>query len=183
MAKESKKRSAQAITFENSSIGLKVFGLFWLLELIVAVAFLFGGFYFASQDPIFGLVISGTAAFLLFTSIAFLSDVRFRLFDAQPTIVVSSEGFLDRRLSREPIPWDEIAAIPYYWYRQRSLAVILKDPANPRLNPIFALKFQEWLGKLLNMPGYPVILSGNNAEVPSLEDAIRKFAPGLVRPA
>lgn len=144
---------------------------------------IFFGIAVIGQSAVFGAFVLGTAAFLLATSLAFLSDIRFRLSSDAPTVVVSPEGFLDRRLTREPIPWDEISAIPYYWYRQRSLAVILKNPDNPRLTPIFALKFQEWLGRMLNMPGYPVIIAGNEAEVDTLEAAIRAFAPHLVRPA
>lgn len=165
----------------NSPGKLRMLGFFWAMELVASVLFFAGGVYISGQDAVFGMVIAAMSAFLFPTSLAFLSDIRFRLADAHPTIEVSQAGFLDRRLTREPIPWDEIAGIPYYWYRQRSLAVILKDPGNARLAPIFALKFQEWLGRMLNMPGYPVIISGTDTDVPSLEAAIRRFAPHVVR--
>ncbi|MFN0264855.1 hypothetical protein ACKTEK_13375 [Tepidamorphus sp. 3E244] len=170
------------MAFRDIPSRLRVTGLFWLVELVVAIGGVGFGAMVLSQDAIFGTFVLATAGFLMATSFAFLSDIRFRLSSSEPTIEVSEAGFLDRRLTREPIPWDQILAIPYYWYRQRSLAVILKEDSTTVVDPIFALKFQEWLGKLLNMPGYPVIIAGNEGTVDSIEAAIRRHAPQLVRP-
>ncbi|MCC0014451.1 MAG: hypothetical protein H6877_14235 [Rhodobiaceae bacterium] len=171
------------ISFGSSSGKLQLLGLYWLVQLAIGVSACFAGLYFSSQNTIFGLVLAGTGVILALVSVGFLSDVWFRMNSNLPTIEVSADGFLDRRLSREPIPWDEIAGIPYYWYRQRSLAVILKDSANPRISPILALRLMERYGKMLDMPGYTVIVKGSDATIETVEAAIRRFAPELVRPA
>lgn len=183
MARDTTKKVANAVTFGNSSSGLRLLGLYWLVQFAIGAGATFAGLYFSSQNTIFGVFLAGTGLILAAVATGFLSDVWFRLNASQPTIEISSAGFLDRRLSREPIPWDEIVAIPYYWYRQRSLAVILKDPASARISPILALRFQERFGRMLDMPGYPVIVKASDAEIETVEAAVRRFAPDLVRPA
>lgn len=80
---------------------------FWAAWAIAGLLLLGAGFAVAETDRA-GLVVAG--AVLAAVALALLAAFRRRLTDPRPVIVVTADGFHDRRLGA-PIPWSEVRSL------------------------------------------------------------------------
>jgi len=171
----------------SGSSGAAAFGYSHLKTLVMALIlgvltlFPLGAALNAQADFGFVLLLGMTATFCGLWLMAMLA----RLFWRGPVLIVSRDGFLDRRIGPKTIPWERVVQVYVFKARQQIfLAVIPDDPADFIDPPGRLQRLALWVNDALRLPRFSVSLMGLDASQRTIMQALRRHVPaGLVTDA
>jgi hypothetical protein len=158
---------------------VRILLVFWLVETALGIGFLIGGLLSIGADPLLPWVLLPAGLGLAVVGVALAVNASRTLAVKGNLIEMTAAGFLDRRLSRAPIPWSALS-----WKlirRGRSGAMSLHlDVADSAVGLMLGgpdIAVNAALNRYFGFPAYVVMNLGTGLSIAELASAMALFKP------
>ena len=168
----------EPVIIANRTFWARISAMFWLIEIVVGLSFAAGGIGYIGSGQngvaavlvVCGLMLSGVGVVLAATS--------FRIWLLKgPAIEMRDDGFIDRRIVDQLIPWPAIIWKVVFNSRAYSLQIDVRAPERQALNVYWEQRLMGRFNRLFKYPELTMVTLGTGRTAHQLAELMARFKP------
>lgn len=168
----------EPVIIHNRPFWARLFGLFWVVEIIMGLLFARIGFGWIGPGENGMAIILAVMGLLLAAAGVVMAGLCWRIARISgPAIEMGSAGLTDRRLSAVTVPWESLTWKILFNGRSHSLYFAVADPVRRRLKPYWPQRAMGLFNRMLHHPEFTVVTLGTGLSAREIAARMEAFKP------